>query len=216
MNMRTIALCLATTLLLVGCGNGTESKEPTSDEGSVISNEVVSSDSGSPSLEEYNKVVAERDYYKEQYEKLTESIEDSNVETSVDSEFMEACRNTKSISLWLGVNTESISGKIGVYTLSLKDDHSQFQYLNKNMDPFEGFCDFSSEKFYELRDLLCSTELEKYAPQADENGKLLYEDVDSMITISLGPSDGSVFVADPSNKAEIEAFFEDLVKSATE
>ena len=186
--------------------------------GSSSGNEQSAGDNNSVSLEEYNSVVAERDYYKEQYEKLigSGSSETTTQMENPESEFMAACRNTEQISLWLGVNTQSISGEKGVYSLSLKDDHSWFQYLDKDIEPFSGDCDFSADKYYELRDLLCSTELHEYKPAEDANGKLIYEDVDCMISISLGSSKGSVFVADPSNKDEIVAFFNALLKSSLE
>ena len=174
---------------------------------------------GAVSQADYDKVVEERDFYKQQYEALTGTTIDaaSSVGEPIpaeDAEFMEKCRNTTCISVVHGADVENGTFETD-YTFVIDPDktHAEFRYYDKSLDPFEGSADFSLEKFNEVRELLCSTPLSRYTPPTDENGMIKYEILDTAISIS-NPNDGRMYIADPANKDAIVAVFNSLLESA--
>jgi hypothetical protein len=134
-----------------------------------------------------------------------------------ENDLMQYCKNTTGIYLYKDFDPESHSASGTRYSLRLIDDCARLEVQKPSWPIFT--CDFSVDKFYELRDILCSTELEEYAPEADSNGKLIYETLDFAVFISNGhPYNDSTtkYLKAPTNLEKIKEYFEDLYKAAKE
>jgi hypothetical protein len=141
-------------------------------------------------------------------------------ETDADneSELMKYCTSTNAIFLSKKFDTETHDAEGTQYALRLMDDCARLEVQKPSWPELS--CDFSVDKFYELRDLLCSTELEEYTPKADADGKIVYETLEYAVFVSNNVSyditKQNIYLKEPTNMDDLIEFFESLYEIAKE
>jgi hypothetical protein len=150
-----------------------------------------------------------------------ESIKDNPTTTekmieseTIKSELNQYCKARKGIFLYKSFNTANHTAEGTKYSLILRDDYARLEVAKPG--GLGATCDFSVEKFYELQDILCSTNLEEYTPDVDSDGKIIYETLEYAVFVSDKNNDwynhdsSTVYFKSPTNLDEIITYFENL------
>ena len=115
-------------------------------------------------------------------------------------------RKSKSITLIKDFNNKEETCDGGFCQLYLHDDRCTL--LSNGPDNIELTCDFSTDVYEEVLDMICSQNLEAYESITDENGKIVDETVPYVLSLNSG------YVKAPSNIDEIVSRFESLKEQA--
>lgn len=143
---------------------------------------------------------------------VTEEVINTSYSQSYNVQYEEFLSHERSgINLDYQYNPKDDSFTGGYYQLQALGDKCQFIYRH---DEEEIYCDFTIEKFEELKSLLLSVELKPYETPSDENGKLIYEIVPRMVIIYDPIKGKSYAISPPSNIDEIEDYFENMKAAA--
>ncbi len=136
-------------------------------------------------------------------------IEQESIPETANAEYLKA----EAIDLLYDYDTQKDTWTGEYYQLRIWGDKSTFTYYGEgSYDPI--YCDFSLNTYYELLNMICVQQVEKYENQTDSNGKILYETVPRMLKLFLNASDGSVCIKEPENMDAIIARFKELKESA--